>query len=185
MAKKAAVLLGSPRRDGNSDQLASAFSMGAAEAGWAVRAMRLNGLKLNGCIDCRKCWTLGTHCFMRDDMSEVYAVLDDADVIVFATPLYFFSWSTHIKPVWDRLLPYYMPNSKVDMKGRRSVLLATAGDETPECFDGLRRSFQLACNYCGWEIAGEVCAYGVYGAGEIVEKGSAWLERATEVGRNL
>lgn len=185
MPKKLAVLLGSPRKDGNSERLAAALSKGASEAGYSVETIRLYGMKLTGCIDCRRCWTSGSHCFLKDDMQEVYAALDDADVIAFATPLYFYSWSTYIKPAWDRLVTYYMPNSKVDMKGRRAVLLATAADTDDECFDGLKKSFQLACNFCQWNVASEICAGGIQGAGEIAEKGREWLMRAEELGKSL
>jgi multimeric flavodoxin WrbA len=182
--KKIAVLLGSPRKNGNSEQLAAALAKGAVNSGYRVQTLRLHGMKLGGCIDCRRCWTNGSHCFLHDDMSDVYHALDDANVIVFAAPLYFYSWPAQIKPVWDRLLPYYMPNSKVDMKGRTAVLLSTAGDSSDSCFGGLRKSFELCCAYCKWEIAGEICAADVYGAGEIASKGD-WLARAEALGSRL
>lgn len=185
MSKKLTVLLGSPRKEGNSERLAAALAKGAAGAGYAVETVRLYGMKLTGCIDCRKCWTNGSHCFLKDDMQEVYAALDAADVIAFASPLYFYSWSTYMKPAWDRLIPYYMPNSKVDMKGRRVILLSTAGDSDPACFDGLKKSFELACGYCKWNVAGQICAHGVHGAGEIAENGGDWLRQAEELGKSL
>ena len=184
MPRKAAILLGSPRKDGNSEQLAGAFARGASRAGYSLQTVRMHGLKIGGCIDCRRCWTNGSHCFLNDDMREVYKTLDDADVIVFAAPLYFYSWPSQIKPAWDRLLTYYMPNSKIDMSGRRAVLLTTAGDDSDTCFDGLRKSFELACAYCKWEIVGVICATGVYEAGAIAEKGG-WLAKAESLGSNL
>jgi multimeric flavodoxin WrbA len=116
-------------------------------------------------------------------MAEIYRALDNADVFVFAVPLYFYSWPAQIKPVWDRLLPYYMPDSKVDLRGRRAALLATAGDESASCFDGLRKSFELSCAYCKWEIAGEILACGVYAAGDIAS--GEWLARAEALGKSL
>lgn len=185
MSRKLTVLLGSPRKNGNSEQLAAALSKGASEAGYSVKTVRLFGMNLTGCIDCRKCWTGGSHCFLKDGMQDVYAALDDADVIAFASPLYFYSWSTYIKPVWDRLVSYYMPNSKVDMRGRRAILLSAASDTVPSCFDGLRKSFELACAFCRWEVAGEICAHGIHAAGEIAEKGQSWLKQAEELGKHL
>ena len=81
-------------------------------------------------------------------------------------------------------LPYYMPNAKVDVKGRRAVLLATAGDTDVGCFAGLKKSFELACGFCKWKIAGTLCAFDVYTAGEIARKGD-WLEKAEALGRTL
>jgi multimeric flavodoxin WrbA len=180
---KIATVLGSPRRNGNSEQIAAVFAKGAAESGHAVQTLRAHGLKIGGCIDCRRCWTNGGHCFLHDDMPDVYRAMDGADVFVFAVPLYFYSWPAQIKTVLDRLLPYYMPDSKVDLRGRRAVLLATAGDESDSCFDGLRKSFELSCAFCQWEIAGEICACGVYAAGDITS--GDWLARAEALGRSL
>ncbi|MDR1885676.1 MAG: flavodoxin family protein [Synergistaceae bacterium] len=184
MSRKITVILGSPRRDGNSERLAAALVRGASEVGYKAQYVRMHGLKVGGCIDCRRCWSNGTHCFLNDDMKEVYAALDTSDVIVFASPLYFYSWAAQIKPIWDRLLPYFHPNSKVDVRGRVAVLLSTAGDKDAKCFGGLKKSFELACAYCGWRIAGEILAHGVYGAGEISEKGD-WLKRAEDLGKKL
>jgi len=185
MPKKITILLGSPRRNGNSDTLAASFSKGAAEAGFKAVSIRINGLKIGGCIDCRRCWTNNrTHCFLNDDMREVYAELDNSDVITFVSPLYFYSWSSQIKPVWDRLLPYFHPNSKVDVKGWRTVLIATAADEDPSCFDGLKKSFEIACAYAKWEIAGELLAPGLYEAGA-AQGSEEWLKRAHDMGKTL
>jgi multimeric flavodoxin WrbA len=180
---KIVTLLGSPRRNGNSEQLAAAFAKGAADSGHTVQTIRTHTLKIGGCIDCRRCWMNGAHCFLRDDMADIYRALDVADVFVFAVPLYFYSWPAQIKPVWDRLLPYYMPDSKVDIRGRRALLLAVAGDESASCFGGLRKSFELACGFCKFEIAGEIFANGVHGVGDIAS--GDWLARAEALGRDL
>jgi multimeric flavodoxin WrbA len=180
---KITTLLGSPRRNGNSEQLAAAFAKGAVDLGHTVRTLRVHTLKIGGCIDCRRCWTNGTHCFLHDDMAEIYGALDASDVFVFAVPLYFYSWPAQIKPVWDRLLPYFSPNAKADIRGKRAVLLAAAGDESPSCFDGLRKSFELACGFCKLKIAGEICASGVYAVGDV--SSGDWLAKAEALGRSL
>ncbi|MDR1651076.1 MAG: flavodoxin family protein [Synergistaceae bacterium] len=184
MSRKITILLGSPRRNGNSDTLAGAFASGAAEAGYRTHSIRITGLKVGGCIDCRRCWTNGTHCFINDDMKEVYAHLDKSSVIVYASPLYFFSWSSQIKPLWDRMLPYSSVSTKVKMKGRRAVLIATAGDKDESSFAGLRKSFELASEYIGWKIAGELLASGLHGPDEAKERKDL-LDRAFEMGKNL
>jgi multimeric flavodoxin WrbA len=117
-------------------------------------------------------------------MKEVYAELDNSEVIVFVTPLYFYSWSSQIKPVWDRLLPYFSPNSKVDVKGWRTVLIATAGDDNPSCFDGLKKSFELTCAFAKWEIAGQLLAFGLHEAGA-AQASEEWLHRARDMGKSL
>lgn len=182
MARKMALLLGSPRHGGNSEVLAEAFLKGAK--GFDVTTVRLNDLTLRGCTDCRKCWSTGEHCVLNDDMHKVYAALDDAEVIAFATPLYFYTWPAQVKPVWDRLLPYYSDASKIDAKGRTAVLLATAGDGNDSCFAGLKATFELACGYCKWKIAGMVFASGVYTVGEMAGHADV-LKKAEELGASL
>jgi multimeric flavodoxin WrbA len=184
MSRKATILLGSPRRNGNSETLAASFAKGAAEAGFKVQTYRINGLRIGGCIDCRRCWTNGSHCFLNDDMKELYSAIDKSDVIAFVSPLYFFSWSTQIKPVWDRLLPYFSPRSKIDISGRTAVLLATAGDDTEASFDGMRSSFEMACKYAEWKIAGMLLATGLQDAGDVRKSGD-WLAKAEKLGRSL
>jgi multimeric flavodoxin WrbA len=184
MRKKITIILGSPRRNGNSETLAVSLAKGASENGYISIATRINGLKINGCMGCRRCWSNGSHCFVNDDMKEIYAAIDKSDVMVFATPLYFYSWSSQIKSVWDRLLPYFSPNSKINVKARRVVLIASAGDNDESCFDGLKKSFELACAYAKWNIAGELLVPGVHEA-DAVSGNEGLLGRAFELGKSL
>ncbi|MDR2780171.1 MAG: flavodoxin family protein [Synergistaceae bacterium] len=184
MSRKVTILLGSPRRNGNTETLAASFSEGAVSAGYKTSAIRIAGLKIGGCIDCRRCWMSGAHCFLNDDMGDIYAAIDDADVITFASPLYFYSWSTQIKPVWDRLLPYFSANSKINVKGRRAVLISAAGDKDGSCFDGLKKSFELSCNFAKWEIAGEILVHNLHEAGAASKKPEC-LDMAFQAGKNL
>lgn len=101
-------------------------------------------MTLKGCTDCRRCWSKGSPCILGDDMDRVYGTLERGDLLVFVTPLYFFSWSTQIKPVWDRLIPYVGKDSPKNLRGKGTLLLATAGDDEPEVFEGLTASFRLA-----------------------------------------
>jgi multimeric flavodoxin WrbA len=184
MSRKVIVLLGSPRKNGNTETLAASFSNGAGVSGYKISTLRIAGLKIGGCIDCRRCWTGNGHCFLNDDMKEIYAAIDDAEVITFVSPLYFYSWSAQIKPVWDRLLPYFSANSKIDVSGRRAVLISAAGDNDASCFDGLKKSFELSCNFAKWEIAGEILVPGLYEAGAASKKQEC-LDAAFRAGNNL
>lgn len=183
--KIVAILLGSPRSGGNSEQLADALARGAEEKGFEVRKIRLAGKKLNGCLDCRKCWSTGTPCVQRDDMGAVHEGMADADVLVFATPLYFYSWSAQMKPVWDRLIPFFGDSAKIKFAGKRAVLLSAAGDAEESVFEGLRASFRLACGYAGWKIEGMICAPDMYPKTDMAEKGEKFLSEAYELGRSL
>ncbi len=183
--KVVTILLGSPRAGGNTETLAEALARGAVENGCEVRRVRLQGKKLSGCLDCRRCWSAGAPCVQKDDMGEVYGAIADADVVVFASPLYFYSWSTQIKPVWDRLLPFYGENSEIDLRGKKTVLVTAAGDDDAACFGGLRESFRLGCGYTKWEIAGEIYAPGMYPKDAVATGGRKYIEEAYELGKRL
>ena len=183
--KVVAILLGSPRRGGNTETLAEALAKSAEENGAEVRRVRLQGKRLNGCLDCRRCWSTGTPCVQKDDMSEVYEAITEAQSVVFASPLYFYSWSAQIKPVWDRLLPFFSEESKAGVRGKKAVLISAAGDEGDECFSGLKESFRLACGYTKWEIAGEVCAPGMYPKDAVAGGGQKYIKEAYELGKRL
>ena len=179
------LLLGSPRVGGNSETVADAIASGAAEKGYEIRKVRLSALSLKGCMDCRKCWSSGAPCIQKDDMGKVHRDIEDSSVLVFVSPLYYYSWSSQIKPVWDRLLPYGMPNSERSLEGKGAILAATAGDEEDGLFDGMIASFDKSSQYLKWKILGHICVSGVYGKGEILTKGQKYLEEARALGRSL
>ncbi|WP_029166249.1 flavodoxin family protein [Aminiphilus circumscriptus] len=181
--KKMTVLLGSPRRGGNSEMLADSLVRGFGGTGGEALTIRLADLRLGGCVDCRRCWSSGRPCVIDDDMQSVYLALDEAEIVVFVSPLYWWSWSAQIKPVWDRLIPYGADGAPRNLSGKGAILLATAGDDDPGCFEGLRFSFARGTEYLGMMHLGEICASGVNAKGAI--QGSEWLEKAEALGRSL
>ncbi|MDO4988858.1 MAG: flavodoxin family protein [Synergistes sp.] len=179
------VLLGSPRKGGNSEALAAALARGAEENGCEVRYVRLAELSIRGCLDCRKCWSYGVPCVQSDDMPKVYKDICDADVIVFASPLYYYSWTSYIKAAWDRLLPFFMPNAPQSLKGKRVFLISAAGDTSENCFDGIRASYRLSCAFCGWKSEGEICAGGLYAKTDAAKLGTKYINAAYNAGKGL
>lgn len=179
------LLLGSPRAGGNTEALADALARGAAENGWEARKVRLAGMKLNGCVDCRKCWSKGAPCIQNDDMDKVYHDIKEAAAVAFVSPVYFYSWTTQIKPVWDRFLPFGMPSPGYSLKGKKTILLAAAGDSEEDCFQGVIESFSRSTPWLGWDTAGMILAAGIYGRGEMESKGAEYLKKAEELGRGL
>ncbi len=179
------ILLGSPRAQGNSEQLADSLAKGAEEAGYEVRKVRLAPLTLKGCVDCRKCWSTGAPCVQNDDMGKVYPDMEAADVLAFVSPVYFYSWSSQIKPVWDRMLPYFMQDGPKTFRGKKAVLLSVAGDNDDSCFEGIKSSFKGCCNYADWSIAGIICAPAMYPKTDMADKGRKFLFEAYDLGKNL
>ena len=184
MSKNVLVISSSPRKGGNSDLLCDQFIKGAQEAGHHTEKISLREQKINYCTGCGVC--NDTHrCVQKDDMGEIHEAIAAADVVVLASPLYFYSWSAQIKPVWDRLLPFYGENSKIDLRGKKAVLVTAAGDDDTACFGGLRESFRLGCGYTKWEIAGEIYAPGMYPKDAVATGGRKYIEEAYELGKRL
>lgn len=179
------LLLGSPRNGGNTEKLADALAEGAKEKGYEVRKVHLAKLLLKGCTDCRKCWSTGKPCVQNDDMDLVYPDIEAASVIAFVSPLYFYSWSSQIKPVWDRMLPYYMPGALRTTPAKKAILLSAAGDTEESVFEGMTASFINATGFLGWKILGQICAPDIYKKGDMETKGTKWLEKAKELGKTL
>jgi multimeric flavodoxin WrbA len=181
--KRILALLGSPRPGGNSETLTQAVLRGAGSKGNEISEIRLNGMTLGGCIDCRKCWSRGNPCIIVDDMNGIHDRIRQADIIVFSTPLYWYTWSSQIKPVWDRFLPFLHENAAWDLRGKEAMLVATAGDDRADAFEGLLFSFRTSCDLLGIQQVEPLLACGVHEKGDIL-KGD-WVKKAEERGRAL
>lgn len=182
--KNVLILLGSPREDGNSTRLAFAIADGASRAGHHVQSVRIPALDIGPCDGCRECWSRATEpCVIRDDMDSVYPLLRRADVLVFATPLHFYTWSTPVKALLDRLY-CLAPEFRRNLKGKASVLLAAAADDRPAAFAGLRATYRLVADYMGWKPRGEVLVGGLDGTKDVARLARA-LPRAEALGVRL
>ena len=179
MGKKVLVVSSSPRKNGNSETLADAFAKGAREAGHSVETVRLGEKRLGFCKGCLVCLKLG-HCVIQDDAVDIAAKMYDADVLVFATPVYYYSVCGQLKTMLDRANPLY----DTDYAFTKAYLLATAAEDEPETVDGTRTAVQ------GWvdcfprcELAETVFAGGVNDVGDIA--GHPALEKAYQAGKSV
>jgi multimeric flavodoxin WrbA len=182
--KNILILLGSPREDGNSTRLAFAFADAACRRGHVVQSIRVPALTIAPCDGCNQCWQpAAVPCALRDDMDSVYPLLRAADVLVFATPLHFYSWSAPLKTLVDRLY-CLAPDRKRNLKGKTSVLLAAAADDRPAAFAGLKATYRLIAEFMGWKPLGEVLAPGVSSEGDIARAGR-FLAKAEALGAKV
>ena len=179
MNKNVLIISSSPRKGGNSETLAAAFARGAQEAGNRVETVYLREKQYSFCKGCFACRKLG-HCVIRDDAVEVTAKMHDADVLVFATPVYYYSVSGQLKTILDRANPIY----DTDYAFTKAYLLATAAEDEPETVEGTEKAVQ------GWvdcfprcELVETVFAGGVNEVGEIA--GHPALEKAYQVGKEV
>ena len=105
--KNVLILEGSPRANGNSAILSEAFAKGAKEAGCSVEAICVARKKVAGCLGCNACYRNGGTCVQKDDMAEIREKMLAADVIVLASPIYFYSMTAQMKAVIDRTYAFY------------------------------------------------------------------------------
>ena len=103
--KKVLILSGSPRKDGNSDLLCSEFMRGAQESGNEVQKIFVRSKKIVPCNACYYCRDHGGKCALNDDMSEILDAMQAADVIVMASPVYFYSIDAQMKIIIEDILP--------------------------------------------------------------------------------
>jgi multimeric flavodoxin WrbA len=185
MVKKVLVLLGSPRRKGNSAILAEQISRGAKSAKAKVETICLHGKKIAPCNDCFACQKKSSKgCAIRDDMQDIYLKLIEADAWVIASPVYWFTMSAQTKIFMDRCfaLPAY---HKDPFRGKRIAIAMTYGDKDPfssGCVNALR-TFQDSYGYTESPIVGMV--YGsAMEAGEI-RSNEPVMKEAFELGRQL
>ena len=101
MAKKVVGIYGSPRKNGNSDLLLNTVLEGARSVGAEISAVYCRKLKMSGCIECGGCDETG-ECVLDDDMREVYPLLEAADVVFLASPIFFYSVTAQAKALIDR-----------------------------------------------------------------------------------
>jgi len=179
------VILGSPRRKGNSSTLAARISRGAKSAGAEVETLFLQGLKISPCRGCDTCQKDDSKgCAIKDDMQEIYPKLIKADAWVIASPVYWFTMSAQTKTFMDRCyaLTAYAKNP---FAGKRIAIAMSYGDVDPVksgCVNALR-TFQDAYRYTGSKIVGMV--YGsAMKAGEI-QNNEALMREAEELGKRL
>ena len=184
-AKKVVILLGSPRRAGNSAALADRIAEGARGAGAEVTSFYLHGMKIAPCRACEACHeAASTGCVVQDDMQTIYPKLTEADAVVFAGPIYFFTVSAQMKLAMDRC---YGLGGAAGHKftGKKIGLAFTFGGEDPfdsGCTNAIR-AFQDAFRYLEAEIVGMVYA-SAGGPGE-VKANAKVMGEAFELGRKL
>ena len=103
MSKKILAIVGSARIGGNTELLVDSFLEGAAENGHEITKFHLGEIKVNGCLGCGQCYKNGIPCVQKDDMQLIYPVFDTANVIVWASPLYYRHFTAQMFAVIDRL----------------------------------------------------------------------------------
>ena len=178
MNKNVLILSGSPRKGGNSDILCDEFMRGAQEAGHTAEKIFIREKKIgyyNACYACRESGV----CVLKDGMQDVLEKMAWADVIVMASPVYFYSIDAQMKAVIDRTLAQWtkLPNKEF-------YYIMTAADSEDEAFETSLACFRgFAVCLQGSKEKGIIRGGGVYEAGAV--KGTKYMQEAYEMGRNV
>jgi len=176
---KIAVLIGSPRRGGNTDMLAQAFIDGIDKQKNTVEIISVADVKVGGCTGCNACYVNNSLCVQKDDMQDIYNKLTDAETIVIATPIYFYGISSQLKSIVDRLHNPIRNTFHV----KKLVLLMVCADTIPTVFDSVVTMYQSVLSYFSLQNGGIVKADGVKEKGDI--KGNPALIEAFELARTV
>ena len=178
---KVLVVCSSPRKGGNSSMLADALIQGALDAGNEVRRIDIGNATIGGCRGCEACLRTGGVCVQKDGFTEHLEDLAWCDTIIYAMPLYYYSYPAQLKAFMDR---QFCAIGKPGMFGfKRSGLLVTMEDKDIGTADGLLLSFDIAMAYCHQEVVGKVVVNGVYEKGAI--EGNPGLDEARKLGASL
>lgn len=162
MNKKVLILSGSPRKGGNSDILCDVFMKGAKESGNEVEKIRISEKKIGYCRACYACRGTGA-CVIRDDMEEILQKMIDADVLVLASPVYFYSMDAQLKALIDRTVARW-----TEVKNKEFYFIMTAADSEKEAMETTLACFRgYADCVNGAREMGIVYGTGVYEKGEV------------------
>lgn len=179
MSKNILILTTSLRKGSNSDALAEAFAKGAQEAGHTVEKISLRNQTISFCVGCLACQKTG-RCVIHDDADTIAQKMLHADVLVFATPIYYYEMSGQMKTMLDRANPLYIADYAF-----RDVYLLTAAAENEVYVDE-----KAVSGLQGWidcfekaRLAGKVFAGGVAMPGDI--QNHAALAEAYRMGANV
>lgn len=184
MQKNILVLTGSPRKGGNSEQMADAFILGAEKAGHHVTKYAAAFEKSSGCRACETCWSKDVPCTFKDAFDEKFAPLyEQADVLVICAPLYYYNFPSGIQAVIEKTYAYLSPKCPVNIKLSESALLMCGGEKEQEAFSGAVGVYKQLCRGMNWQDKGIIIASGVLQKGEIAQ--TEYLKQSQELGERI
>ena len=177
--KNVLIISSSLRNNSNSETLAKKIAEGAKENN-NVEMIYIKDYEINYCKGCLACQNTGK-CIINDGVKDIIDKVKNADVLVFATPIYYYSVSGQLKTFLDRLNPLYI----ADYKYREVYLITSAADDNPLAMDGAEKTIQgwIDC-FDGVKLKGIIKGLSCNDAGD-VNKNKDLLQKAYEMGKNI
>lgn len=176
---KIVILMASPNPDGSTAILTSQFQKGAVENGHQVEVIHVCDMQINPCTGCVACGYEGD-CVQQDDNAMIRKKLLSCDMVVFATPLYYYGMSAQLKAVVDRFCAY---NSSLNRRHLKSALLTVAWNADDWTFEALEAHYKTLVRYIHFEDMGMVLGYGC--GSPSMTKASRYPEMAYRLGKSL
>ncbi|MDO5853678.1 MAG: flavodoxin family protein [Thermoplasmata archaeon] len=185
MAKRILILNGSPRANGNTDALVESFTKGAESAGNEVVRFDLRKMDIRGCLGCCRGGKDPAHpCVQKDDMSEIYPEYVAADVVVLASPMYYWGISGQLKCAFDRLFAVAELDPGYANPVKECALIMPAEGADEDNFAPVRAFYEGLVGHLGWRSLGIVYAGGNMDPGAVRDRPEQ-LAEAEELGRSV
>lgn len=187
---KIVSLLGSPREMSNSSTIANRFCTTAQKLGAEVRTFTLNDLNFRGCQGCYACKTKLDRCVLKDDLTEVLEAVRDTDILVLASPVYFWDVSAQMKAFLDRsfsfLRPDFLtnPNRSRLTPGKKLVFILAQNNPDKNSFSNIFEKFDLFFRWFGFTDTRQIRAFGT-GAPGAVQSDPEVMELAARTAEEL
>ncbi|MEN6356309.1 MAG: flavodoxin family protein [Armatimonadota bacterium] len=181
---KITAFLGSPRANGNTDIITSRVIDGARDAGIETQTIALRKLNVRGCVGCSMCWKNGKMCAVDDDMTALYDVISGSDVLVFATPVYWYAPTAIMKAFIDRFVVFNHPSGRPLIEGKSAIIVTAYEEEGPRAAEPMLKMFDLSFDYLGVKLVDTIAADGVSHKGDVIGRPDI-LEKAYCVGLAL
>ncbi len=177
------ILNSAARKNGNTADLIRAFTEGAMENNNDVKEIYLADKNIHTCLGCTSCTKNGGNCIQKDDMTQVYSGMEWADVIVFASPLYFNSITGLLKMVNDRMFAYWNKHflSGKESPKKKTALILSSAAQSPTQALGWYSFFEL---YGKWENLGVINGAGA-GLGIGKAEDTAGITQSRELGKSI
>jgi multimeric flavodoxin WrbA len=183
-------ILGSPRRGGNTELLLEEALKGAEKEGAKVERLYLSDLTITPCKECHGCDETG-NCIILDDMAKIYPRLLEADVVILASPIFFYGVTAWAKALIDRSQAFWSrkyllkdPSLGKEGKKRKGFFISAGATKGPKVFDGAILTAKYFFDVLNAEYAGDLLFRGVEAKGDILKHPEA-LQQAFEAGREL
>lgn len=181
--KKVLVMTASPVKNGNTDKMADAFIEGAKESGHEVVKFETAFKKIGGCMACNKCWSKGEACIQNDDFRELEPLLERCDVLLIASPLYWFNLPAQIKGAIDRLYAYGGSGGLRPLAIKESYFFVCGNLADKDEYQPLLDIYRMTAKYLKWKDRGIIQTGGMDKEGAL--EASGILKQAREMGKNV